>query len=587
MGYPVDEFMDMYSEALQKYVWFRFVGTYMDQAIKPVFADLPRGKFACAADYSEVYALEPLEQLQSMYYSTRTVRILVIVSVRHAVFELDEEESQDDFIPVFENWFLCADGVDLKQNWAYSEFGLKWVAATMIERAASVEKMRIEDRERAKGAADAALGQLRLRPDVPESPTPADPPSALITGWISASDQCAEQFRSLHTVLGQSRLPKIVLDALNAPARALCGPLEMLWLWAGTGYFKWRHDTAGGWFKRHASAEVLKGKMGYFHGNIEGAQNLVEYGLKRHAKPEQKAPKAPKPDATLEQKERFQRRVRENHFKYLSKADIDAAGSLRADKASAVDGIMKLHGLTSKSTEPGVCLVCERPCTCLGCRHGDGLPCERLNHRSEWHRVEMRAETASARNTRRRGARDEAPFDEGPFDGDGESDDESEGDGDEPPAREAVLAALVGGANVMFINHGNPDMEYYVAQLAPDPWTTVEADQVTESCFDEHGEPLRFRAGERVLRGYFYSLRRSGARHYELHDATYARTVSAAVKSSQYSGWPEVLFRQDMVLHVGFHMTPTMSSTSRSQRWYALDSADHEAALAAHRDLTA
>ena len=42
-----------------------------------------------------------------------------------------------------------------------------------------------------------------------------------------------------------------------------------------------------------------------------------------------------------------------------------------------------------------------------------------------------------------------------------------------------------------------------------------------------------------------------------------------------------------MVLHVGFHMTPTMSSTSRSQRWYALDSADHEAALAAHRDLTA
>ena len=52
----------------------------------------------------------------------------------YAVFELDEEESQDDFIPVFENWFLCADGVDLKQNWAYSEFGLKWVAATMIDR---------------------------------------------------------------------------------------------------------------------------------------------------------------------------------------------------------------------------------------------------------------------------------------------------------------------------------------------------------------------------------------------------------------------------------------------------------------------
>ena len=103
--------------------------------------------------------------------------------------------------------------------------------------------MRIKDRELAKRAVDAALSQLRFRPVV--LPEPADPPSALLTGWISASDQCAEQFRSLHTVLGQSRLPKIVLDALNAPARALCGSLEMLWLWAGTGYFKWRNDLSG------------------------------------------------------------------------------------------------------------------------------------------------------------------------------------------------------------------------------------------------------------------------------------------------------------------------------------------------------
>ena len=54
----------------------------------------------------------------------------------------------------------------------------------------------------------------------------------LLTGWISASDQCAEQFRSLHTVLGQS-LPRRSAFLLGSPgpygpngaAYAASGPL--------------------------------------------------------------------------------------------------------------------------------------------------------------------------------------------------------------------------------------------------------------------------------------------------------------------------------------------------------------------------
>lgn len=137
----------------------------------------------------------------------------------------------------------------------------------------------------------------------------------------------------------------------------------------------------------------------------------------------------------------------------------------------------------------------------------------------------------------------------------------------------------------MFVNHGDPNMEYYVAKLAPDPWLTLDADRVTASCFDERGEPLRLRAGERVLRGYFYSLRCPFDRLYELHDPAYASTVSAAARKPMYAGWPEVLFRESMILHRGFRMTPTAAPTRSPTKklwqkpWYTLGAADREAAL--------
>ena len=58
----------------------------------------------------------------------------------------------------------------------------------------------------------------------------------LLTGWISASDQCAEQFRSLHTVLGQSRLPKItVTSPRDHPAGATRVPRRSKFLLGSPG----------------------------------------------------------------------------------------------------------------------------------------------------------------------------------------------------------------------------------------------------------------------------------------------------------------------------------------------------------------
>jgi hypothetical protein len=48
---------------------------------------------AFATDFSEVFSLDPLAELQSLYYSKETVKILVFVVVRHAMQELNGDQS--------------------------------------------------------------------------------------------------------------------------------------------------------------------------------------------------------------------------------------------------------------------------------------------------------------------------------------------------------------------------------------------------------------------------------------------------------------------------------------------------------------
>ena len=108
------ELGEKYITALHEYITYRFVGTYMDKHIKGTFNDLPWCSLAFAIDFSEVFSLDPLAELQSLYYSKETVKILVIVTVRHAMLELDGEQSTpEDFVPVFENHFYCADTAEV------------------------------------------------------------------------------------------------------------------------------------------------------------------------------------------------------------------------------------------------------------------------------------------------------------------------------------------------------------------------------------------------------------------------------------------------------------------------------------------
>ena len=95
-------------QALREYIPYRFTGEYMDEQIKKgSFYDLTWRWIAFATDFSEVFSLDPLAELQSLYYSKETVKILVFVVVRHAMKELDGEQSTPEhFVPVYENWWV-------------------------------------------------------------------------------------------------------------------------------------------------------------------------------------------------------------------------------------------------------------------------------------------------------------------------------------------------------------------------------------------------------------------------------------------------------------------------------------------------
>ena len=93
--------------------------------------------------------------------------------------------------------------------------------------------------------------------------------------------------------------------------------------------------------------------------------------------------------------------------------------------------------------------------------------------------------------------------------------------------------------------------------------------------------------GQRVLKGYLYSLRNKRERKYERHDAAFAASAadSRFDTSRMHTGWPVVYFPPEYLLHTKFHMTPVTSATARREKWYILDKHDHDAiVVAAHQD---
>ena len=141
-----------------------------------------------------------------------------------------------------------------------------------------------------------------------------------------------------------------------------------------------------------------------------------------------------------------------------------------------------------------------------------------------------------------------------------------------------------GQNNVAIHNYGDPQIEYYIVILdETEPWLTVQNAFECDGLFDPDGNALQFVPGQRVLKGYLYSLRNRKERKYELHDAEYATSAAGSRfdRSRMWAGWPVVYFPPDYLLHVKFHMTPVVSNTQQRQKWYVLDKDDRDAMVEA------
>jgi hypothetical protein len=247
--------------------------------------------------------------------------------------------------------------------------------------------------------------------------------------------------------------------------------ISLLWIWAGAGFFKWRHDTAGGWFKNLARKEVLKGSGGFFNGAIKGASALVDFGKTYLTTPTATVPGASAPDHVHQ---RYKHRVWENHFELVIAADLDAVDYIAADERDAVAGTLQVHAQFADGRE-GVCQFKNVLCRCTRCKESEDHECEQPGYADlEWRIKEIRPAPASIGP--RRSARGEASSAAG-----GTSDQLNAPDEMEPSSWRELAVDLEGKENVAIAYYYSDDLDYYLVQLADDPWHVVPKGEVRDA----------------------------------------------------------------------------------------------------------
>lgn len=82
-----------FSKLLESFPAHRFRAQWQHNQMKTLLENLPPGHVCCIHDYSENYTCQHQDQIQSLYYGQTQASIHVTVLHRHALKELDSEES--------------------------------------------------------------------------------------------------------------------------------------------------------------------------------------------------------------------------------------------------------------------------------------------------------------------------------------------------------------------------------------------------------------------------------------------------------------------------------------------------------------
>lgn len=85
-----------FSKLLESFPAHRFRAQWQHNQMKTLLENLPPGHVCCIHDYSENYTCQHQDQIQSLYYGQTQASIHVTVLHRHALKEIDSEESSDE-----------------------------------------------------------------------------------------------------------------------------------------------------------------------------------------------------------------------------------------------------------------------------------------------------------------------------------------------------------------------------------------------------------------------------------------------------------------------------------------------------------
>ncbi|XP_031563965.1 uncharacterized protein LOC116299446 [Actinia tenebrosa] len=90
------EMFEYFIHLLESYPAHQFRANWQNAELKKLIDNLPLGHVCCIHDYSENYSCQHQDQIQSLYYGQVQVSIHVTVMHRHAIKEIDGEESTPD-----------------------------------------------------------------------------------------------------------------------------------------------------------------------------------------------------------------------------------------------------------------------------------------------------------------------------------------------------------------------------------------------------------------------------------------------------------------------------------------------------------
>ena len=85
-----------FQELLRSFPAHRFQAKWQHEQMKRLIENLPQGHVCCVHDYSENYTCQQQNQIQSMYFSQAQASIHVTIMHRHALAEIDGEESTEE-----------------------------------------------------------------------------------------------------------------------------------------------------------------------------------------------------------------------------------------------------------------------------------------------------------------------------------------------------------------------------------------------------------------------------------------------------------------------------------------------------------